>query len=406
MNKNPLKKIEIFNLLKKIKKIKLGKEKVSLENSLGRFLAEDIKSKINLPPFNNSAVDGYALFNKDLLKKKFKLVSKQRIAAGDKTSDKLKSGEAARIFTGAKMPTNSSTVVMQENVLLKKDNITIKKMPFYGENCRLIGEDIKKDQIILSNQDKINITNVNLIAAIGKKNIYVKKKIKLGYFTSGNELREPTEKLKDSEINNSNYFSLNALLSKTYIASKYLGVLKDKESVIIKSFTKNINKYDVIITTGGASVGEEDHLIKIINKLGKIYFWKAAIKPGRPIAVGQIQNTIFICLPGNPVSVHLLFGMIVGPFLEYLSGGKFLPTRGIRVKTDFKMKKKNKRLEWLRVNVNKKKKDLVVSKYHKQGSGIISSIVFADGIIEIPENVSKVSKNQFYTYYSFKNLFD
>ena len=406
MNKNPLKKIEIFNLLKKIKKIKLGKEKVSLENSLGRFLAEDIKSKINLPPFNNSAVDGYALFNKDLLKKKFKLVSKQRIAAGDKISDNLKSGQAARIFTGAKMPTNSSTVVMQENVLLKKDNITIKKMPFYGENCRLIGEDIKKGQIILSNQDKINITNVNIIAAIGKKNIYVKKKIKLGYFTSGNELREPTEKLKDSEINNSNYFSLNALLSKTYITSKYLGVLKDKESIIIKSFTKNINKYDVIITTGGASVGEEDHLIKIINKLGKIYFWKAAIKPGRPIAVGQIQNTIFICLPGNPVSVHLLFGMIVGPFLEYLSGGKFLPIKGIKAKTDFKMKKKNKRLEWLRVNVNKKKKDLIVSKYHKQGSGIISSIVFADGIIEIPENVSKVSKNQLYTYYSFKNLFD
>ena len=406
MNKNPLKKIEIFNLLKKIKKIKLGKEKVSLENSLGRFLAEDIKSKINLPPFNNSAVDGYALFNKDLLKKKFKLVSKQRIAAGDKISDNLKSGQAARIFTGAKMPTNSSTVVMQENVLLKKDNITIKKIPFYGENCRLIGEDIKKGQIILSNQDKINITNVNIIAAIGKKNIYVKKKIKLGYFTSGNELREPTEKLKDSEINNSNYFSLNALLSKTYITSKYLGVLKDKESIIIKSFTKNINKYDVIITTGGASVGEEDHLIKIINKLGKIYFWKAAIKPGRPIAVGKIQNTIFICLPGNPVSVHLLFGMIVGPFLEYLSGGKFLPIKGIKAKTDFKMKKKNKRLEWLRVNVNKKKKDLIVSKYHKQGSGIISSIVFADGIIEIPENVSKVSKNQLYTYYSFKNLFD
>lgn len=406
MNKTPLKKLRIFNLLKKIKKPKLGNEKLLLENSIERFLAEDLKSEINLPPFKNSAVDGYALLKTDILQKKTNLNYKQRVAAGDKTPRNIRIGEATRIFTGAQMPSNSFTVVMQENVILHKNNITIKKMPSYGENCRLAGEDIKKGKKILFNGDKISTTNINLIAAIGIKNIFVKKKINIGYFTSGNELRQPSEKLKGSEINNSNYFSLKALLNKPYIDSKYLGILKDKEEIITKYFLKNINKYHVIITTGGASVGEEDHIIKIINKLGKLYFWKTAIKPGRPLAFGKIQNTIIICLPGNPVSVHLLYGMIIRPFLEYLCSDKFLAPEGILAKTNFAMKKKNKRLEWLRVNIDKKKKYLVVSKYHKQGSGMISSMVFADGILEIPEEVSQISKNQFYTYYSFKSLFD
>ena len=147
-------------------------------------------------------------------------------------------------------------------------------------------------------------------------------------------------------------------------------------------------------------------MINTINKLGKLYFWKAAIKPGRPIAVGKIKNTIFICLPGNPVSVHLLYGMIIGPFIEYLCSGSFSTPEGVLVKTRFTMKKKNNRLEWLRVKIIKNKKNLLVKKYSKQGSGMISSIVFADGILEIPENVSQISKDQFYTFYSFRNLFD
>jgi len=406
MNNSPLKKLKIYSLLKNIKKTKLGDETLLLENSLGRFLAEDLKSEINLPPFKNSAVDGYALRKTDILKKKINLICRQRVAAGDKTPRNIRIGETIRIFTGAQLPKNSSTVVMQENVILHKNNINIKKMPKYGENCRLVGEDFMKGKNILFKGDKINTTNVNLIAAIGKKNVLIKKKIDVGYFTSGNELKEPTEKLKGSEINNSNYFSLKALLNKPYINSKYLGILKDKEKIISKSLLKSIKKYNVIITTGGASVGEEDHLIKTINNLGKLYFWKTAIKPGRPLALGKIKNTIIICLPGNPVSVHLLYGMIIRPFLEYLCSGKFLAPEGMLVKTDFTMNKKNKRLEWLRVNISKKRKNLVVRKYHKQGSGMISSIAFADGILEIPEDVTQILKNQLYTYYSFKNLFD
>jgi len=154
MNKYPLKKSTIFNILKKIKKPKLGIEKLLLEKSLGRFLAKDLKSEINLPPFKNSAVDGYALLKTDILKRNTDLVYRQRVSAGDKVPSNLRSGEVARIFTGARMPSNASTVIMQENVILNKNNIIIKKMPFYGENCRLPGEDIKKGKKILLNGDK------------------------------------------------------------------------------------------------------------------------------------------------------------------------------------------------------------------------------------------------------------
>jgi molybdopterin molybdotransferase len=406
MNKKPLKKKLIFDLLKKIKKINLKEERINLVNSNGRFLSEDLISKINLPPFNNSAVDGYALLKSDILKKNKSLTIKMRLAAGDIGQNILKKGEVARIFTGAQMPTNSKTVVMQENVKASEYKIKINKIPFLGENCRLAGEDVSKGKKILSIGNKIDSTNINLIAAIGKNTILVKKKIKIAFYTSGNELREPTEKLKYSQINNSNYYSLNTLLSKPYILKKYLGVLKDNEKAIEKSLLQNFNKFNIIITTGGASVGEEDHLVKAILRLGKIYFWKTAIKPGRPLAIGKIKNTIVVCLPGNPVSVHLLYGMIIHPFIEYLCSGKLIMPKSIVVKTDFTMKKKNKRLEWLRVVLKRKKNEFIVSKYHKQGSGIISSIAFSDGIIEIPEEVNLISSNDSFNFYSFKSLFD
>jgi len=406
MNKAPLKKITIYNILKKIKISNLGQEKISLGRSLGRYLNVDLRSKINLPPFNNSAVDGYALLKNDILNKNKKLIVNQRLAAGDDNSNILGRGEAARIFTGAQMPLNSKTVVMQENVNVDINQISIIKMPRYGENCRLAGEDIIKGKKIFSKGEKITSTNINLIAAIGKKNIIVKKKLKIGFYTNGDELREPSENLKGSEINNSNSYSLKALLNKPYIESAYLGVLRDRQQIIEKHLLKNVNKFNVIITAGGASVGEEDHLIKTINKLGKLFFWKTAIKPGRPLAIGKIKNTIVICLPGNPVSVHLLYAMIVAPFLKCLCNGKFIVPKGILAKTDFTMRKKNNRLEWLRVNIDKKEKNLVVSKYKKQGSGMISSMVFSDGILEIPEDINLISKNDYFNFYSFEHLFD
>ena len=406
MNSKPLTKKEIFNLLKKISLDSLKSEKINLLNSEGRILSSDIKSLIDLPPFNNSAVDGYAI-RKENLKNYQILKCKHRLAAGDKKTVSLNLNEVARIFTGARMPFNSNTVVMQENVKLNdKDHIYIKKMPKEGDNCRLAGEDVKKNSIIFKSGEKINSININLIAAIGKSHIKVKEKLKVGYFTSGNELKNLSEKLSNSEINNSNHYSLLSLLNKNYLEPKYLGVLKDKKQLIINSILKNLAKYHVIITTGGASVGDEDHIINILKEKGELFFWKIAIKPGRPLAIGKIKDTIFICLPGNPVSVHLLYGMIIKPFLEFLCGSKMIIPKSLKATVNFSMKKKTYRLEWLRVKINKKNTDgLFVDKYPKQGSGIISSISYSDGIIEIPENVSQINIGDKFDFYQFDQLF-
>ncbi len=406
INKSPLTKDKILKLLRKDIKLKLGSELIDLEKSLNRFLAKDLVSKLYLPPFNNSAVDGYALLKSDLNSNSDMLINNRRIVAGDKQNIYLKKNTVSRIFTGAKMPLNSKTVVMQENVKLFSNKLRINKLPKYGENCRLKGEDIKKGQKILEKGAKIKVNNINLIAAIGKKKIIVNKKIKIGYYTSGNELQKPTENLQGSEINNSNFYSLHALLNQPYIKQKYLGNLKDNKKLVIRNLIKNTKKFDIIITTGGASVGEEDHLIDAVNKIGKVYFWKTAIKPGRPLAIGKINKTIIICLPGNPVSVHLLYGMLIKPLIEYLCSGKLNLPKSTKVKVNFSMKKKNKRLEWLRVMVQKNKNELIVNKFPKQGSGMISSIAYSDGIIEIPEKVSFISKGEYYSFYSYEDIFD
>ena len=406
MNNRPLKKIEVFNLLKNISIENLESEKVEISFAQGRILSSDILSSIDLPPFNNSAVDGYAMHT-DNLKDATRLKCTQRIAAGDYKEVLLEKDEVARIFTGARMPMNSNTVVMQENVIAENDYIIISKIPKQGENCRLAGEDIAKGHKILLSGEIIKPTNLNLIAAIGKGNVEVKKKLKVGYFTNGNELKEPSEILKGAEINNSNRYSLHSLLKNNYIKRNYLGILKDSKKNIIESLIKNVNKYNLLITTGGASVGEEDHLIEIIKEKGKIFFWKTAIKPGRPLAIGKIEKTIIICLPGNPVSVHLLYGMIIKPFLEFLCGSKMILPKSFKATVNFSMKKKTERLEWLRVTLdNDNLEGLHVNKFPKQGSGMISSIAYSDGIIEIPENISEVSRGDKFDLYLFNQMFN
>lgn len=404
MNKKPLKKNEIIDLLKKIKPFNTESEIIDLFESEDRFLSRSVKSKINLPPFNNSAVDGYALHDDDVGKIiKYKISN--RITAGEDREIICNKKETSRIFTGAKMPTNSTTVVMQENVKKKNNNIEIIKQPLLGENCRFAGEDIPKEYQVCEKGQKITSKNISLLAAIGKRSIEVKKKLLVGYFTSGNELLNPSENLSGAKINNSNQYALHALLNKKYLDSNYLGNLKDTKDEIKKLFMKHLYNYSVIITSGGASVGEEDYLINIIKENGELIFWKTAIKPGRPLAIGKIQNTFFICLPGNPVSVYLLYGMLIKSFLEYLCSSNMKMPPHYVATVNFSMRKKTERLEWLRVNIDKNcKHKILVNKYSKQGSGMISSIAFTDGIIEIPEDVSQINKGDKFSFFLFSDL--
>ena len=404
MNKKPLYLKQIISFVKKQSILVKQIELINLLNAEDKILAENIYSKINLPPFKNSAVDGYAILKYDLNNSQ-KIISKTRIAAGDSKEVKINKGEVVRIFTGAKMPLNSNTVVMQENTKLENNKLKLLKIPNYGENCRHKGEDISKGKLVLKKGSKIDVKNLNLIAAIGYNKVKVYSKIKVGFFTSGNELVKPTTKLTKSKINNSNFFLLNSLLNKNYISKRFLGNLSDNYKKVENNLLKNISKFNMIITTGGASVGDEDHLVKALENNGKIFFWRAAIKPGRPIAVGKIQNTYIVCLPGNPVSVQLLYAFIVKPLILKLLGAPLKKISAEKLKTNFSMIKKTKRLEWLRVSKKFINNEYVIVKHPKQGSGMISSISYSDGIVEIPEHVSSIKKGDTVDYYDFDKLF-
>tara|TARA_Y100001970_G_scaffold292911_1_gene436558 strand:- start:218 stop:1435 length:1218 start_codon:yes stop_codon:yes gene_type:complete len=405
MNKKPLYLKQILDFISKRPILVKKTEVINLLNAEDKILSENIYSKIDLPPFKNSAVDGYAILKTDLNRINKKII-KKRIAAGDNKELKINKGEAIRIFTGAKMPLNSNTVVMQENTKVVNNKLVLLKIPKYGENCRHKGEDIKKGKLVLKKGTKINVKNLNLIAAIGYKKVKVFSNIKVGFFTSGNELVKPTTKLKKSKINNSNYFLLNSLLDKNYITKKFLGNLADNAKKVEYKLLKNISKFNMIITTGGASVGDEDHLVKTLEKNGKIFFWRAAIKPGRPLAIGKIKNTYIVCLPGNPVSVQLLYGFVIKPLIFKLLGASLLKITPEKLKTSFSMAKKTKRLEWLRVSKKLIKNEYVIIKHPKQGSGMISSISYSDGVVEIPERVSHINKGDIFDYYDFDKLFN
>ena len=403
MNKKPLYLRQILNFIKERSSVINKKEIVNLLDAQDKILAENIYSKISLPPFKNSAVDGYALLKQDLNKMP-KKINNIRVAAGDTTNHKIKEGEAVRIFTGAKMPSNSTTVVMQENTKINDNKLSLIKIPIYGDNCRHKGEDILKGSLVLKKGTRIDTKNLNLIAAIGYSKIKVYVKIKIGFFTSGNELVEPTTKLKNSNINNSNYYLLNSLLNKNYIKKKFLGNLPDKADIIKKKLLNEVSKYNMIITTGGASVGDEDHLIDTLKNIGEIFFWRAAIKPGRPIAIGKIKKTYIVCLPGNPVSVQLLHAFVVKPLIYQLIGSLVNNIKPEKIATNFSMIKKTKRLEWLRVSKKLIKDKYVLLKHPKQGSGMITSISYSDGVLEIPEDVSVIKKGDIFDFYDFDKL--
>ena len=404
MNKKPFYLKQILNFINRRSSVINKKEIVNLLDAEDKILAENIYSKISLPPFKNSAVDGYALLKQDLNKTP-KNINNIRVAAGDTANHKIKGGEVIRIFTGAKMPSNSTTVVMQENTEIIDNKLFLIKIPIYGDNCRHKGEDISKGSLVLKKGTKIDTKNLNLIAAIGYSKIKVYVKIKIGFYTSGNELVEPTTKLKNSKINNSNYYLLNSLLNKNYITKNFLGNLPDNADKIKKKLLNEVSKYNMIITTGGASVGDEDHLIDTLKNNGEVFFWRAAIKPGRPIAIGKIKKTYIVCLPGNPVSVQLLYAFVVKPLIFKLIGSLINNIKPEKVATNFSMIKKTRRLEWLRVSKKLIKDKYVLLKHPKQGSGMITSISYSDGVVEIPEDVSVIKKGDIFDFYDFDKLF-
>ncbi|MCH7696376.1 MAG: molybdopterin molybdotransferase MoeA [Proteobacteria bacterium] len=371
-----------------------GTEKVPLRTGLDRILCEDIRSKINVPGCTNSAMDGYAVQGTDLPEsgiKELKLVG--TVFAGKPLKETIISGTCARIMTGGVMPQGTDSVVIQENVERHGDVVRIGNDTRYGDNVRQAGEDIKIGDVILRKGVRLTPANIGLVASLGIGEVMVTRKPRVAFFSTGDELRSIGEKLEDGDVYDSNRYTLHGMLMRLGAEIIDMGVIKDVKEDVEKAFNEAASYADVVITSGGVSVGEADYVKEIMKKIGNVDFWKVAIKPGRPLAFGKINNAYFFGLPGNPVSVMVTFYQFVQPALYKLMGSQHIEPITCTAVCLSTLKKRPGRVEYQRGVLERDSSgQLVVHKTGAQGSGILSSMAQANCFIILPMDSTGVSK--------------
>jgi molybdopterin molybdotransferase len=369
-----------------------GVEAIALRDALGRILAEDLVAPFAVPPHANSAVDGYAIRFDDLsADSDTALRLAGRAAAGHPEGHALQSGEAIRVFTGAVMPEGADTVMMQEDCRVEGDRVVIPPGIKCGANRRRAGEDVEAGAVALTAGTRLRPQEIGLAASLGFASVPVRARLKAALLSTGDEIVEPGQPLTPGHIYDSNRYTLSALLKGLGVAVTDFGILADRKPVIRAALEHAARDHDLIVTSGGVSVGEEDHVKAAVEALGSLYFWRLAIKPGRPIALGQIGRTPFVGLPGNPVAAMVTFLRLVRPLILRLAGARERQPPFFRVRAGFEHRKKKGRREWVRVSlVEKDGGGLEARKFPRQGAGILSSLVASDGLAELPEDLTRV----------------
>lgn len=359
-------------------------ETIALSDALNRVIAQDLYAQLNVPPADNSAVDGYALSIEDFVSGQNILIS-QRIPAGQ-APQTLEKHTTARIFTGAHIPDGANCVVMQENITLNdaKTHISLSDKLKPGQNIRPKGQDIKNGDCILSKGDVLTPQRLGLIASTGIANIEVFKPLKVAILSTGDELVEPGTDVKEGQIYNSNRYLLSGFLNSLHFDIIDLGLVPDKLDSTLSALEKAASEADVVITTGGASVGEEDYVHTAISQLGNLDFWKVAIKPGKPVMLGRINNTPILGLPGNPGAVFVTFMILARPFLLHKQGVTNTQAKPYSIAINFDIKKAGMRREFLRVIRNNDMLEL----HPNQSSGMLSSASWAEGLAVIMEDTA------------------
>jgi molybdopterin molybdotransferase len=362
-------------------------ETLPLEQASGRALAEDYVSSAHVPPHASSAMDGYALRTSDLDGESASLKITQRIAAGEVGSP-LGVGEAARIFTGAPIPEGADAVAMQENCSVAEGQLTLKK-PVVGENVRQAGDDILSGAMVLAKGCRLRPQDLGLLASIGVEKVKVKRKLRVTLLTTGNELVRPGTRLKAGQIYNSNYYTLYSLLESLHVDVLDGGIVEDDFEETSKALLAAATVSDCIISTGGVSVGEEDHVKAAVEKEGVLDLWKLAIKPGKPLACGKIGDCQFFGLPGNPVSAFITFALVVRPCLLTMLGCEQVGPQTYKLAAGFKSSISGERQEYLRANlVNDEQGNVALMPLSNQGSGVATSLNQSDGLVIIPPYTS------------------
>jgi len=353
----------------------------------GAVLAESIKSEIDVPGCAMSSMDGYAINTTDLAASgETSLPLSQRIAAGT-AGETLASGTAARIFTGAPIPDGADAVIMQEQVDADDHGIRFDSRPTKGNNIRPAGNDIQRGNIILHKGCRLRAQDIGLAASVGLQTLPVYEPVKVGMFFTGDELVEQGQKLGAGKIYDSNRYTLHGLLESMDCEIVDLGLVGDTLAATREAMLRASSLADLVVTTGGVSVGEEDHVRIAIEQLGELRLWRLAIKPGKPLAYGQINETAFIGLPGNPVSVFATFCLFVCPVIQIMQGRDWHQPIALAVSADFDWPKPDSRREFLRARLALDPSGQTVAQiYPNQDSGVLTSTVWADGFVEIGEN--------------------
>ncbi|SFM01107.1 molybdopterin molybdotransferase MoeA [Marinobacter zhejiangensis] len=376
-------------------------ETVALTGALGRILAEDITVPLDVPPADNSAVDGYALRFEDLTPGATIPVS-ERIPAGH-APQPLTPGTAARIFTGSEVPAGADLVVMQERVEVAPDGIRISGEHTPGQNIRRRGQDLAKGGLALARGARLRPQELGLLASIGIAEVPVLRRFRVAVLTTGDELVDPGQPLAAGQIYNSNRFTLLGLLERAGCEVVLCENLRDERSATIETLHSAADVADLVITSGGVSVGEEDHVRAVLESQGKLSLWRLAIKPGKPLAFGHLGKTPVIGLPGNPAAVLVTFLVVALPFIRRCQGQDGRSPQGQRLAAAFAIDKPSIRREFVRARKEIVDGEARVTAYPNQSSGMLSSACWADGLAIIPEH-AVVSPGDTITYYSFNDL--
>jgi molybdopterin molybdotransferase len=382
-------------------------ETVPLGNADGRILAGDISASLALPPFTNSAVDGYAVRSDDLpLREDAAFPVSGRIQAGASAPEPLRAGHAVRIFTGAPMPEGAGTVFMQEDVRVDEAGKVVLPAGLRpGANVRPAGEDIPFGVAALAGGLRLRPQDVALAAAFGLRQVDVRRRIRVAVFSTGNELVSPGSQRQPAQLFDSNRFMLMAMLGRLGCEVSDLGILRDDRAALAQGLKKVAGTHDLILTSGGVSTGEEDHVKAAVEDVGTLVLWRMAIKPGRPVAMGIIGGTPLIGLPGNPVASFVTFVHVVRPTVLALSGAQPQPLIPMPVRSAFTYKKKIARREYVRVNLHRTEDGrLEVTKFPREGAGLLSSLVDTDGLVELGEEITQVAPGQTVGFLSYASL--
>jgi molybdopterin molybdotransferase len=383
-------------------------ETVTLADAAGRILAGDLIAPIALPVFDNSAVDGYAVRNADVAREgETRLRVVDRVFAGSRAERVVGVREAVRIFTGAPMPAGADTVYMQEDSKAEGDAVIVPAGLKIGANRRLAGEDIKSGALALPGGRRLQPQDVALAAALGVEMLPVRRRLRVALISTGNEIVEPGNPLPAFGLYDSNRFLLMGLLRKLGVEVSDLGILPDDPAALVSAIEAAAATHDLVLSTGGVSTGEADHVKAAVEKLGRLVFWRLAIKPGRPVAMGVIGGKAFVGLPGNPVAVFVTFVHVVRPLILRLAGGSMEPTRALPVRAAFSYRKKKGRREYVRVRLRPGSNGtLEAVKHPQEGAGIITSLTETDGLAELVEDRTTVEPDSSVGFLSYRSLID